>query len=67
MASAFSTSNMKAEFPNIRTACSQLVEARTRPLQWHVSLRLFIRGNQLQWQVWYGNSKCQIWAWARRS
>ena len=28
MASAFSTSNMKAEFHNIRTACSQLVEVR---------------------------------------
>ena len=25
-ASAFSTANMKAEFPNIRLACSQLIE-----------------------------------------
>ncbi len=26
MATAFSTANMKAEFPNIRAACSQLIE-----------------------------------------
>ncbi len=26
MATAFSTANMKAEFPNIRLACSQLIE-----------------------------------------